>query len=150
MRPQRLALDANLSYRDKLVSSHTNELLVASLALLLSIASFLFIVCHLFSSKRIKRHKLIISSPLYTTSYVLERRELACLVSHYLTTCMLSSLGRQRRSNTIATVARYICMRMAWGSAGVSHHLLVPYFPSLRRRTTTRFCCISYACSPAS
>ena len=43
-------------------------------------------------------------------------------MSHYLTTCMLSSLGRYRRSTTLVTVARYICMRMTGDSAGVFLH----------------------------
>lgn len=63
MRPQRLAVDANVSYRDKqpLRLSCTSLSKVASD----SIASFLSIVSsNPFLSERIKRHN-IISSPLY-------------------------------------------------------------------------------------
>jgi hypothetical protein len=147
MRPQRLALDANLSHRDKLISSHTHS----------SFSSFALehriLLVHCLSSLLERADKAAYTYHLISFVYDLlsvgeKGAGLPCVSLphdvHALFSWTTTALEHNRYRRSLHLHAH------GWGSVGVSHHLLVPYFPSLRRRTTTRSCCISYACSPPS
>jgi ABC-type glycerol-3-phosphate transport system permease component len=70
------------------------------------------------------------SSPLYSSLFRAGKKELACLVTHWLTICMSSLLSLRTGTGTphsLSSLASFTIARAwLWGSSGVFHFFLYP------------------------